>query len=39
MTTTDLSQDKLSPAVMKALSGARTPKFLATRDARGTPNV
>lgn len=39
MTTTDLSQDKLSPAVMKALSGARTPKFLATRDAQGIPNV
>jgi hypothetical protein len=39
MTTTGLSQGKLSPAVMKALSGARTPKFLATRDAQGVPNV
>jgi len=39
MTTTDLSQDKLSPAVMRALSGARTPKFLATRDGQGIPNV
>jgi len=39
MTTTDVLRDKLSPAVMKALSGAVTPKFLATRDAQGIPNV
>ena len=39
MTATDLSQEKLSPAVMEALSGARTPKFLATRNAQGIPNV
>jgi hypothetical protein len=39
MTATDPSQEKLSPEAMKALSGAVTPKFLATRDATGIPNV
>ena len=39
MTNAVLAQDKLSPEVMRALSGPRTPKFLATRDAGGTPNV
>jgi hypothetical protein len=39
MTTTEPVQDRLSPAVVKALSGAITPKFLATRDAEGIPNV
>jgi hypothetical protein len=39
MTTVDLLSDKLSPAVIEALSGATTPKFLATRDAQGIPNV
>jgi len=39
MTTTELFQDKLSPGAMKALSGAVTPRFLATRDAEGIPNV
>jgi hypothetical protein len=33
------SQRKLDPETMTALSGSRTPKFLATRDDRGTPNV
>ncbi|MEE8345877.1 MAG: pyridoxamine 5'-phosphate oxidase family protein [Dehalococcoidia bacterium] len=39
MTTAVVSQDRLSPEAMTALSGPRTPKFLATRDAHGTPNV
>jgi hypothetical protein len=39
MTTTEVLQDKLSPAAIEALSGATTPKFLATRDAKGVPNV
>jgi predicted pyridoxine 5'-phosphate oxidase superfamily flavin-nucleotide-binding protein len=39
MTTTDVLVDKLSPAAVAALSGATTPKFLATRDAQGIPNV
>ncbi len=39
MTATDVSQEKLSAAVMRALSGATTPKFLATRDTEGIPNV
>jgi hypothetical protein len=39
MTATDPPQEKLSPEVMGALSGAVTPKFLATRDAAGIPNV
>jgi hypothetical protein len=34
-----VEQEKLSAEVIRALSGARTPKFLATRDAGGTPNV
>jgi hypothetical protein len=32
-------EDRLSPAAMRALAAARAPKFLATRDATGIPNV
>jgi hypothetical protein len=39
MTTTDVPAGKLSSGVMRALSGPVTPKFLATRDAQGIPNV
>jgi hypothetical protein len=39
MTTVDATEAKLNPAVVRALAGARTPKFLATRDADGVPNV
>jgi len=39
MTNAVVAQNKLSPEAMRALSGPRTPKFLATRDAGGTPNV
>ncbi|MEE8385211.1 MAG: pyridoxamine 5'-phosphate oxidase family protein [Dehalococcoidia bacterium] len=39
MTAVDLPQGKLGPDVMSALSGARSPKFLATRDTEGIPNV
>ncbi len=37
--TTVAAQGQLSLEAMRALSGLRTPKFLATRDAGGTPNV
>ncbi len=37
--TTYVPQGRLSAAAMKALSGPVTPKFLATRDAQGVPNV
>jgi len=39
MSRLDPSEGKLSAEVMRALSGARTPKFLATRSADGIPNV
>jgi len=39
MTSTDVADGKLTEAAMRALAGARTPKFLATRDADGVPNV
>lgn len=39
MTSIDTMEGKLNPAVMRALAGMRTPKFLATRDADGIPNV
>ncbi len=39
MTAIDEREDRLSAAAMRALSGPRTPKFLATRDAAGIPNV
>ncbi len=39
MTTTDALRDKLSPGAMNALSGPVTPRFLATRDAQGIPNI
>jgi hypothetical protein len=39
MTPVDVTQAGLSAAVVRALAGARTPKFLATRDADGIPNV
>jgi len=39
MSSITASEDKLSAAAMRALAGARTPKFLATRSADGIPNV
>jgi hypothetical protein len=39
MSRIDTLKDKLSPAAMRALAGARTPKFLATRSADGIPNL
>jgi predicted pyridoxine 5'-phosphate oxidase superfamily flavin-nucleotide-binding protein len=39
MSRIDPSQGKLSAAVMRALAGPRTPKFLATRSVDGVPNV
>jgi len=39
MTAIDLPEAKLDPGAVRALSGLRTPKFLATRDADGVPNV
>jgi hypothetical protein len=39
MSRIDSSEGKLSTEVMRALAGARTPKFLATRSADGIPNV
>jgi hypothetical protein len=39
MATTDLTENKLDAAAVRALSGLRVPKFLATRDAEGVPNV
>jgi hypothetical protein len=39
MAAASTSQARLDPETMTALSGSRTPKFLATRDDRGTPNV
>lgn len=39
LTTAVVAQNKLSAEAMLALSGPRTPKFLATRDVRGAPNV
>jgi hypothetical protein len=39
MTSLDAVEGELTPAAMKALAGARTPKFLATRSADGIPNV
>src|SRR3989304_41254 len=39
MTSTDVADGKLTEAALRALAGARTPKFLATRDADGVPNV
>ena len=39
MTAIDLPEVKLDPGAVRALSGLRTPKFLATRDADGVPNV
>ena len=39
MTGIETAESRLSPAAMRALAGARTPKFLATRDAGGIPNV
>jgi len=39
MSSITASEDKLSAAAMRALAGARTPKFLATRNADGIPNV
>jgi hypothetical protein len=39
MTSVDTTAGRLDPVVVRALAGARTPKFLATRDATGIPNV
>jgi hypothetical protein len=39
MTTTAMTESRLDPQAVRALSGPRTPKFLATRDADGVPNV
>ena len=39
MAAASASQGGLDPETMTVLSGSRTPKFLATRDDRGTPNV
>lgn len=39
MTAIDLPEAKLDPGVARALSELRAPKFLATRDADGVPNV
>jgi hypothetical protein len=39
MTTIGTTQSTLTEPVVRALAGARTPKFLATRDAEGVPNV
>jgi hypothetical protein len=39
MTSLDAVEGKLTPPAMRALAGARTPKFLATRSAEGVPNV
>lgn len=38
-TATGERADKLNAAAVRALGGPRTPKFLATRDADGIPNV
>jgi len=39
MTAIAVTEPKLNPTVVRALAGARTPKFLATRDADGVPNA
>jgi hypothetical protein len=39
MSSIDALEDKLSAEAMRALSGGRTPKFLATRSTDGIPNV
>jgi len=39
MTAIDVTEGRLSPGAVRALAGARTPKFLATRDTGGVPNV
>ena len=39
MTAIDLPEAKLDPGAVRALSELRAPKFLATRDADGVPNV
>jgi Pyridoxamine 5'-phosphate oxidase len=39
MTATDLTDVKLDPGAVRVLSEMRVPKFLATRDADGVPNV
>lgn len=39
MATASASRGGLDPETMTALAGSRTPKFLATRDDSGTPNV
>jgi hypothetical protein len=39
MTTTEIPEGRLDPPTVHALSGPRVPKFLATRDADGIPNV
>ncbi len=39
MTPVDTAEGRLEAAVVRALAGMRTPKFLATRDADGMPNV
>jgi hypothetical protein len=39
MTAIDLPEAKLDPGAARALSELRAPKFLATRDADGVPNV
>ncbi len=39
MTAIDLPEAKLDPGAARALSELRVPKFLATRDADGVPNV
>ncbi len=39
MASVDTMEGRLDAATASALAGARTPKFLATRDADGVPNV
>jgi predicted pyridoxine 5'-phosphate oxidase superfamily flavin-nucleotide-binding protein len=39
MSDVGVREDRLSPAAVRALAAARAPKFLATRDATGIPNV
>ena len=39
MAAIELAQTRLDPQAARALSGSRVPKFLATRNAEGIPNV
>ncbi len=39
MVNIDTAEDRVGQATARALAGMRTPKFLATRDANGVPNV